>query len=350
MYRAAADAVLHRESVFGDYVRDQLRLPLPFIYPPIAAVLAVPLTLVGETSANLLWTAATVALLAWATRVCFAAFLARHRRAAAWLLLTGAMLALTPVEDHLRFGQVGIPLMALCLADCTATRPRWPRGALVGLAAAVKLVPAIFVPYLWLSGRRRAAITATATFAALSLAGFVVAPSDSWRFWTDKLFEPTSPDFYTNQSLQGVLRRAIAPWPSVWIPVAVSVALFGLARAAAAARAGDELRGLAITGLVGVLVSPVSWIHHLVWVVPALAVILGDGIDRRRVAAAFTVSALFTGRLVYLGAEEMYSHGFLAVMLRESYGLLCVGLFVYLTGAIPLARRALATRAVTTPA
>jgi len=37
--------------------------------------------------------------------------------------------------------------------------------------------------------------------------------------------------------------------------------------------AGDELAGLTIAGLVGVLVSPVSWVHHIVWVFPAMVIL-----------------------------------------------------------------------------
>ncbi len=61
------------------------------------------------------------------------------------------------MQEEIRYGQVGIVLMALCLFDCLPRPTRLPRGALVGLATAVKLVPGIFIPYLWLTGRRRAA-------------------------------------------------------------------------------------------------------------------------------------------------------------------------------------------------
>jgi alpha-1,2-mannosyltransferase len=332
VYRAAGRAVVHRHSVFGSYVHDQLRLPLPFIYPPFAALLAAPFSWLPEKTANLAWTAATIVVLAAVVRVCFAPLVRRFGRAApfALVLILAAVAALSPVEDHLRFGQVGIPLMACCIFDCMVEHPRWPRGALVGLASAVKLVPAIFIPYLWFSGRRRAAGVATATFGALTLIGFVVTPGDSWDFFHSKIFEPTSPTFFSNQSLEGILQRAIGgPWRVFWLAAVVVVFVYGLRAAVEASRGGEELRAVAIIGLVGVLVSPISWIHHLVWVVPAIAVIVGAGRYRAQVALAFLVTALFVARLPYFGHDELKT-GLLAAVLKDSYGLGCVALLVYL--------------------
>jgi alpha-1,2-mannosyltransferase len=218
-------------------------------------------------------------------------------------------------------------------------RPRWPRGALIGIATAVKLVPGIFIPYLWLTGRRRAAGVATATFGAMTLLGFVITPGDSWDFFHSKIFEPTSPKFFTNQSIEGILQRAIGgPWRVLWI-VAIVVALaYGLRAAVEAHRVGDELRAVTITGLVSVLVSPISWIHHLVWVVPALAVIIGVGRNWRRTAIAFLVAAFFVARLPYFGHDELKT-GLLAALLKDSYGFACIALLVYLARGIHGARR-----------
>jgi alpha-1,2-mannosyltransferase len=348
VYRAAGRAITHGHSVYGSYVAHQLRVPLPFIYPPIAALLAAPFTYLGETPANLVWTALTLVLLGLVVRVCFAPLLDRFgRRAPIALVATlGAMVALSPVEEHLRFGQVGIPLMACCVLDCMLPRTRWPRGLLVGVAAAFKLVPGIFIPYLLLTRRWRAATVSVATFVGLSLLGLAIAPADSWRFWTDKMFEPTSPTFFSNQSLEGILERAIGgPWRLLWLASVAVVVVFGLWRAVVASLAGDELRGVAITGLVGVLVSPISWIHHLVWIIPALAVIVGRGSDKRRIALGFVVAALFVARLPYVGHDTLHGKGALAALLEDSYGLLCLSVLVYLTDPLPLARRLLARRA-----
>jgi alpha-1,2-mannosyltransferase len=337
VYRAAGNAVRHGHSVFGAYVHDQLRTPLPFIYPPVAAVVAVPATVLDETRANLAWTALTIVILGAVVAVCFTPLLRRFGRAApvAFVLVLASMCALSPVEDHLRFGQVGILLTACCIFDCVTERPKWPRGVLVGFATAIKLVPGIFIPYLWLTGRKRAAGVAAATFGALTLLGGVVAPSDSWEFFRSRIFDPTSPEFFTNQSVEGVLYRAVpSAWRVLWIIAVVVVLVYGLRAAVKASAAGDELRAVAITGLVSVLVSPISWIHHLVWIVPALAVILGAGRDPKRVAIAFLVAALFVARLPYFGHDELQT-GLLAALLKDSYTFVCVALLVYLARGIP---------------
>jgi alpha-1,2-mannosyltransferase len=213
-------------------------------------------------------------------------------------------------------------------------RPRWPRGALIGIATAVKLVPGIFIPYLWLSGRRRAAGVATATFGIMTLLGFVITPGDSWSFFTSKIFEPTSPEFFTNQSLEGILQRAVGgPWRILWLIAVVIVLVYGLRTAVAASRAGDELRAVAITGLVSVLVSPISWIHHLVWIIPVLAVIVGAGRNWRQVALAFLVAGIFVARLPYFGHDELKT-GLIAALMKDSYGFVCIALLVYLARGV----------------
>jgi alpha-1,2-mannosyltransferase len=331
VYRAAGRAVVHRHSLFGDYVHDQLRVPLPFIYPPFAALLAVPLSWVSTKTGNLAWTAVTVLVLGAVVRTCFDPLLRRFGRAApvAFVLVLAAVCALSPVEDHLRFGQVGIPLMACCIYDCMNDRPRWPRGALVGVATAVKLVPGLFIPYLWLTGRRGAAKVAVVTFGVCTLIGAVVAPGDSWDFFHSKIFDATSPIFFTNQSLEGIFMRLGGPWRLPWLVAVVVVLWYGLRAAVEASRAGDELRAVAITGLVSVLVSPISWIHHLVWVIPALAVIIGAGRDWRRTALAFLIAGLFVARLPYVGHDELKT-GLVAALLKDSFGFVCVVLLVYL--------------------
>jgi hypothetical protein len=65
---------------------------------------------------------------------------------------------------------------------------------------------------------------------------------------------------------------------------------------------------------------------------------------RRQVVALLLVTLAFVVRLPYVGNDELHGDGFLAGLLQDSYGLLCVGLLLYLGDAIPLARRALSAR------
>jgi alpha-1,2-mannosyltransferase len=60
------------------------------------------------------------------------------------------------------------------------------------------------------------------------------------------------------------------------------VLVIGLRRAREAHLAGDELAAVSLVALAGVLASPISWIHHAVWIVPVSGVLLGDGRARGR--------------------------------------------------------------------
>jgi alpha-1,2-mannosyltransferase len=333
VYRAAGRAILHGHSVFGGYVAHQLTIKVPFIYPPFSAVLAAPIALLSRRSSTWLWTAITLGLLIATVRVCFARLIPHRDRLAAiaaTLSVTVVMLALTPVQEHLRFGQVGIPLMACCVFDCMTPEPSWPRGLLVGLATAIKLVPGIFIVYLWLTKRRRAALVAIATFAACTLVGVAFAPNDTWRFFTSRMLRPLSPLFFSNQSLRGMFQRDLGhEWHIAWLAAVIAIAAFGLRKASSAALNGDELRGVALTGLVGVLISPISWIHHLVWIVPVLAVIVGTGRNRTRIIFAAIVAGLFVARIPYL-AHFYLTTGWTHTITTDSYGLLCIALVAYL--------------------
>jgi alpha-1,2-mannosyltransferase len=308
VYRVAGSAVVHHESLFGPWIGQHLDHPLPFTYPPLAAAFAVPFALVVNLVGYALWNIASIAarvLVVGAATTPLVQHFASPRLALA--VVCAIALALTPVQDEIGFGQVGIVLMAMCFFDCSQKALRWPRGLLVGAATAIKLVPGVFIPYLWLSGRRRAAMVATATFAVLSLADSALMPADSKSFWTSRVFDNSgvgNTAYVSNQSLNGMLERALGPHVhAVWFVLAGAVAVFGLRRAAVASRRGQELLGLALAALVGVLVSPVSWIHHL-----------GDNIP--------------------LG----WHLGWIAAVLRDSYGLLCVFLLFALAQLVSVPR------------
>jgi alpha-1,2-mannosyltransferase len=317
---------------------------LPFTYPPVAAVLAVPFALIRDVPGYVIWNVVSLVALVFVVRECTRPLGRRLGRPVLVVVAGVALaLALSPVQDELGVGQVGIVLMAMCLFDCERRTTPWPRGSLVGVATAIKLLPGIFIPYLWLSGRRRAAAVAVATFAVLSAFGAVLTPRDSWTFWTSRWFDNSrvgDNKYFSNQSINGMLQRALGSGPEVrllWVLASGVILVYGLRHAAAASRRGDELLGVALVATAGILVSPVSWIHHLVWLVPVLAVLLGDATDRRRVALVVGAAAVLALRLPYVGAA--FPTGlhvpWLAAMMRDSYGVLCLGLLVALGRMAP---------------
>ncbi|OUC95675.1 glycosyltransferase 87 family protein [Streptosporangium minutum] len=333
VYRTGGQAILEGRPVY-DFVTPAPQL-LPFTYPPIAALLATPLAAMSWPAAQWAWTALVFVTLAVSVGYGFRALLGPAvpyrevlgravlgravpgRRAArdrddapgraggaglpmAFALLMVACTYLMPIRDQVRFGQVDILLVALCLADCVARRPVWPRGMLIGLATAVKLTPGVFLIYLLITGfgpgarqeQRRAFFMAAFTAALLTLLPFLVIPADAAEFWFHALLDPErlgANAATTNQSMRGMLIRLYLPdWLTglLWAALVAVVAWYGFRHARRALLDGHAVTGVALVGLMAVLLSPVAWIHHLAWVVVVLGALAGDGRDPVRVRVA----------------------------------------------------------------
>jgi alpha-1,2-mannosyltransferase len=342
VYREAGRSVL-----LGRPVYEQLTpVPnlLPFTYPPPAAVAAVPLALVPARVVEVAWTLGQVAVLAWVVAVAFRPLLRRCGAAAPVALgaLTGACGWLVPVRDGLRFGQVDLLLVALCLAGCAraGAARRGQGGVPVGVAAALKLTPAVFVVHLWLAGRRRAAAVAAGTAALLFTAAAVALPRDSRAYWTGAILDSDrlgANAGTSNQSLRGVLLRVGpdgAAGTLLWVALVTAVAAYGFPAAAAAARRGEDVRAVAIVGLLAVLLSPVGWIHHLAWVVVALGALLGAGHARGQWLRAGAVAAFFAVPLPWVGVTLLGGAApyWVGRTLQQSYAVGALVLLVLLAG------------------
>ena len=326
---------VHRGTAYG------------YTYPPFAAVTMLPLAVVPFWVAHVLNLGADAAIIT-ATTWWLADRVAPRFGWSTWYATACAVplvCLLEPVRDTVGFGQVNLLLVALVVLDMEALRrgSRWA-GIGVGLAAAVKLTPAVLVVLLAAS-RPRAALNAVAVGALATVAAFVVAPATSITFWTSALFDTSRvgrTDFAANQALSGVLARladsATRPFLP-WLVLVVVVGVAGLRRAVRAVRCGDDLAGLALTGLTGALVSPISWTHHLWWVVPAIAVLLRAGADSRRwLWAAAATTALFSSSLpdlVHTPLGRHLAHGPLVVAGESSYALACLLLVLVLPVRAP---------------
>lgn len=227
----------------------------------------------------------------------------------AWLLPLA--LFIEPVRNTLWLGQINIVLLALVSLDCLTEAPRWPRGVLVGLAAAVKLTPAAFVLYFLIRRDYRAAITAAACFAAVTGAGFLLAPGDSVRYWTSIVFETSRTGglaYAGNQSIQAVLTRAgldplTTAGAAAWLALSALVfaaAWIGMKRAFAAA---EDCWALSLNAFAALLISPISWSHHWVWCVPALLTLAVAGLRRQ---SRLALVAAFSGLVVFAAAPQWW--------------------------------------------
>jgi alpha-1,2-mannosyltransferase len=250
---------------------------LLFIYPPFAAIFAIPLTLLDSSSAQLLWLLGMVAALTYAV---VRMLKSMGMRAGAPLLSVAALLVgviawLEPMRLTAELGQINLVLLVLVVGDLLATRSKWS-GIGIGLAAGIKLTPALFIVYLLVTRRIRAAMVAMVTFAATVGLGFAVTPSDSKTYWLHGRFDDVnriSHDPLANTSVSGLLLRLHG---SAWMATiaAIVVAAVAVAIAAMAYRRGQGVLAIAIVGMASAAASPFSWSHHWVWFAP-LVVHLG---------------------------------------------------------------------------
>ncbi|WP_233157430.1 MULTISPECIES: glycosyltransferase 87 family protein [Amycolatopsis] len=250
-------------------------MPLPFTYPPFAAILFAPVELLPWHVAKFAVSLASAATLALTTTLTARRLLANRAAANALGMSVAALWALfEPARQTIGFGQINLILMALVTADCLLPRTRWPRGLLVGVAAAIKLTPAVFVLLFLLRRQYRAAATAVASFAACGLAALLLAPADSAQYWLHTLFDPGRIGglaYAFNQNIQAILVRLFPENTLLWAVLAAAVMALA---AVAARRARDDVTALLAIAAGGLLASPVSWSHHWVWVLPAAVVVL----------------------------------------------------------------------------
>ncbi len=314
---------------------------LPFTYPPTAALFAVPLALLPWPVAQLVWVPLIYGPLVVVVWFAFGPLLrragSRRIQAVVCAVLFAVCAYLFPLRDEMRFGQVDMVLLALAVADCVARAPRWPRGALVGLATAIKLIPGVFIVYLWVSGRRRAAVTAAVAALAWTAGAWLVLPRDSKMYWTSVIFQSGrlgSNSGTSNQSLRGILLREFLPGSApgvLWAVLALVLAVAGFALVRRLARESRELEAIAVTALLGVLLSPVSWIHHFIVVVVVIGAIVADGRSPRRTAIAagtavfFALTVPWSGQSL-LGVSDVPLQA--ARVVQDAFGLAALVLLV----------------------
>jgi alpha-1,2-mannosyltransferase len=288
---------------------------IQFTYTPFAAMVFAVMSFAPwrtlEDVAVVVSIAALVATLSIAFRELGVA--AKAARWGATLLLAGVCLWLEPVQRALYLGQVELVLMALIVWDmCQPDRRRW-KGAGVGLAAAIKLVPLIFIVYLVITRRFRAAAVASAVFAATIVAGFAALPHASVQWWLHADFLQAGRTGFvgvgSNQSVRGMLTRLVGSVPHAqppWIVLAVLTGIAGLAAAVLLHRAGREFEGLMTCALTAVLISPISWDHHWVWLAPGLAALSVAAVRARDVLAMGGLFAAIVALIVMFGGWPQF--------------------------------------------
>lgn len=312
---------------------------LGFTYPPFAALLMLPMALLSQAAVIALNAVLIAVALVIAMRLVLGSTFLASRHGVWFVTAMAVPLAFLsqPIRDTLSFGQVNVYLALLVLADLVALRRglRWA-GVGVGLATAIKLTPGLFVVFYLLTSQRRAVRNAVGAALGATVLSVLVAPGASWTFWTSALLDPSRVGHYddsANQSIAGVIARLtdsrqLAAGP--WLLAVLVILPLGLARAHQAWNRGDALAAFTLVGLTAGLVSPITWVHHLFWLVPAVVLLVDVGLHRRSwpplLVAASTAALFASGVNLRMGQHvgNHLSRGVLVVLGENAYAACCL--------------------------
>ncbi len=227
VYRAAGEALLAGSpSIYAPDFGQQTGTFLPFTYPPISALLATGLTVFPLAVDYVIWTGVSAFLLA--------RYVWHELQNTAIVKVTGLVLRIAiaywqlPVTETLVLGQLGILLTLGCIVASTSNRS-WP-AALVGLLAAVKLTPLLFIVYFAVTRQWSRLAWSGGCFVALTSIGFLLLPTESLEYFTQLISDSNrvgDTDFYANQSLAGLAAR-MGLGHGLWLAMAAVVAVGGL--------------------------------------------------------------------------------------------------------------------------
>ncbi len=276
--------------VYADQTPD---FPLPFTYPPFAALVFYPLSRLPFGLVAACWQLGTIAALYGVVRLSqrlLGLSEGSRRTAMVW---TAIAIWTEPLRSTFDYGQINVILvLAVLWAACSARW--WLSGLLVGLAAGIKLTPAITGLYFLGVRRWGTALFAALVFAATVALSIVAIGGQARFYFTDLLGDasrigPIGTSF--NQSWRGGLSRIVGHdagyGPLVVAAITATAVLAVLAWRALGADSGeqrDRLGSLLVVQLFGLLISPISWTHHWIWLVPLMIWLL-DGPWRTRPGA-----------------------------------------------------------------
>lgn len=307
---------------------------LHFTYPPFAFLALSPLAWAPFAATQIVLWALSIGALAFAVyMVCRCGGWVGRRSLLAgslgWVGLT--VIVVEPVRTNLDYGQINTLLLALVVVDLLVV-PREHRGWLIGLAAAIKVTPLIFLAMPLLERDWKAVARGLGALAGTTGLTWLFWPSATKTYWTHDLFAAKRVGNVAsvgNQSLNGLLHRW--PFPSdgqtgillVLVAATVVMGLFVAHRCLADDRRPAALFALA---LVGLLISPISWSHHWVWValIPPLVVTDRGFLGRRSVTTALWV--LFA--VTILAPYWWFSTGAAAEVLSDCLALAGLGVLV----------------------
>lgn len=279
VYRAGGSAILDGEPL-NQVVLSIGRFELPFTYPPFAALVFAPLALIsGKVGATILLIGSLLCLggvaylcakeWPWTAGV---TSIFRPWQLALIIYVIAAVSEVTTENFYL--GQINLYLILIVLFD-NLHRSKYT-GFLTGIAAGFKVTPAIFILFMLLTRRWADAARAIAGFLVTILVSLIAGPGQVWTYWTHDLFATDRVGDIrrlANASYRGITERLLDSYGSTlpviaWLLLAV-ITLAVLMWVAMQWWPTDRLVAVSLIGICGLLINPISWNHHFIWLIPA---------------------------------------------------------------------------------
>ncbi len=303
------DVVAYWHQGHDPYLRSFTSRSLEFTYPPFALIVLTPLDWMSFVSTQwALWTlsfaAATISVWIVLKDRSVSAGARRWAIAIVWACIANVLLE--PVRSEMNYGQVELVLMLLVVVDLMVVSHRF-RGVMLAVASAIKLTPLIFLLFLIFRRDYRSTVRAVASLLVLTLGTWIAWPALSQLFWIHEVVRPGrvgGVSYGGNQSWYAVVHRwpfALASSGPIWIFLCLLTVAAGSFAAWRYVNSNQRALGLVTVALVGLLISPISWSHHWVWVILIPPLLIG----RRRLEIAVTVRILMWG-VVLLTAVAPY--------------------------------------------
>ncbi|STC95518.1 glycosyltransferase 87 family protein [Corynebacterium renale] len=353
------DMIIYREGVqafFGG--RDVYAVPmyagdlaLPFIYPPFGAVALWPLSstsLPHSVAGNIMIGVSAALLLLCLFFVFRAVGVAREWlwpvTAAAWAV---GML-IEPVTLNNGFAQINIVLMALVILDLVPRRRWLPQGSLIGLAIAIKISPAAMLLYFLLKKKIWPIVTAGLTAAVATLLSALVNWEESVTFFKTTLLDMgasgdfgVDPSYSSNSSLKGVLLRMAGEADNstllnlIWVVLVLGLIIGGGWLMWTLQRKAYATLSWQVNAMIMLLISPISWSHHWVWlavIIPTVAYVGLTALPQRK--PSLVVVGIWAALVLTLPPKWWFGDGIVASSGLSLFGQFLVADFVWLALAL----------------
>ncbi len=324
----------------------------PYLYLPVLAELLVPLAWLPLRVAAYVWfliSAVSVFIAArLSAQLTLPAQLAKdaNNQTKQNLIILLTLLGLTRfILDNFDYGQVNTVVAGLTVAHlyCYAKNKKLAALAALGLAAAIKLTPLIFIFYHLARRRVKFALACAALFvalSALSFAPFGGRANDAFTTFFKRTLQNEQGfnlAYHGNQSLRAVVERlqgneeAIEASSLMTTAIGAGLLLLGLG---VASRAQKEVAASASVFCLAVLLSPLAWKQHFVLLILPVTYLIHEALNEKEKRARYLLIGALAIALAFFNLTSLKLIGQAAAEWSDAHSLIFVGSMILYIGSL----------------